>query len=79
MKKLWQISILFIVSVLVLAACGSAQSDEGGGESGGAEGEAVKGGEIAIPIAADPTFNTWHPNAYAESNVVNRIIFTGLI
>lgn len=82
MKKLWKIFFLIMVSVLVLGACSSGNEDAGAegdsGPSGEASGEAVKGGEIAIPITADPTFNTWHPNAYAESNVVNRIIFTGL-
>ncbi len=38
----------------------------------------VKGGEIAIPIVADPIFNPWHPNAFAESNVINRVLFSGL-
>src|SRR5699024_10676086 len=33
---------------------------------------------VTMPIEADPIFNPWHPNAYAKSNVVNRIIFQGL-
>ena len=82
MKKLWRISLLFIVSILVLAACtngnDSSSETDGTNSTDAASGEPVKGGEVSIPIAADPTFNTWHPNAYAESNVVNRIIFTGL-
>ncbi|WP_280770631.1 ABC transporter substrate-binding protein [Salipaludibacillus daqingensis] len=36
------------------------------------------GGRVSIPIVADPTFNPWHPNAFAESNVINRVLFSGL-
>src|SRR5699024_12424180 len=42
------------------------------------DGQGEKGGNVTMPIEADPIFNPWHPNAYAESNVVNRVIFQGL-
>lgn len=27
---------------------------------------------------ADPIFNTWHPNAFAESDIINKLIFSGV-
>lgn len=38
----------------------------------------VDGGTVTTPIGADPTFNPWHPNAFAESIFVNRVLFDGL-
>ncbi|WP_061808997.1 ABC transporter substrate-binding protein [Rossellomorea vietnamensis] len=77
MKKIWP---LLLVLVLLLSACGGKENassdskDKGNTESG----EVKQGGNVSIPIVGDPIFNPWHPNAYAESNVVNRIIFSGL-
>ncbi|WP_456273142.1 ABC transporter substrate-binding protein [Bacillus sp. AK031] len=77
MKKIWS---LLLVLVLLLSACGgtnNASTDSG--DTGNTDsGEVKKGGNVSIPIVGDPIFNPWHPNAYAESNVVNRIIFSGL-
>jgi len=39
---------------------------------------AQQGGTVNIPIAADPTMNPWHPNAFIESLLVNRVLFDGL-
>jgi peptide/nickel transport system substrate-binding protein len=36
------------------------------------------GGTVTIPIAADPTMNPWHPNAFVESIFVNRVLFDSL-
>src|SRR5258708_5139375 len=36
------------------------------------------GGTVTIPIAADPTMNPWHPNAFVESIFVNRGLFDSL-
>ena len=43
-----------------------------------AAGQAQSGGTVTIPIAADPTLNPWHPNAFVESIFVNRVIFDSL-
>src|SRR5437868_13067364 len=39
---------------------------------------AQSGGTATIPIAAKPTMNPWHPNAFVESLFVNRVLFGGL-
>ena len=33
---------------------------------------------ITLATVADPTFNLWAPNAYAESDVIDPLIFSGL-
>src|SRR5690242_2728750 len=38
----------------------------------------ASGGTVTLPIAADPTLNPWHPNAFVESLFVNRVLFGGL-
>ncbi len=38
----------------------------------------VSGGTVTTPIGADPTFNPWHPNAFAESIFINRVMYAGL-
>lgn len=43
-----------------------------------AAGAAQPGGTVNIPIAADPTMNPWHPNAFVESVFVNRVLFDSL-
>lgn len=65
-----------VLTVLfVFTACGGRSADEAArGDSDGS----ISAGSIAIPIVADPVFNPWHPNAFAESNVVNRVLFSGL-
>lgn len=40
--------------------------------------QAPTGGTATIPIAADPTLNPWHPNAFVESIFVNRVLFDSL-
>jgi peptide/nickel transport system substrate-binding protein len=35
-------------------------------------------GSVSLPIAADPTMNPWHPNAFVESVFPNRVLFPGL-
>ncbi|WP_416145233.1 ABC transporter substrate-binding protein [Planococcus koreensis] len=82
MKNKWMGLLTLLISIVLLAACSyggdsSSQGSSGEGEPA-AEGEPQKGGKISIPIVADPTFNPWHPNAYAESNVINRVLFSGL-
>ena len=65
-----------VLTVLfVFTACGGGSTD--GAVQGDSE-ESISAGSIAIPIVADPVFNPWHPNAFAESNVVNRVLFSGL-
>ncbi len=36
------------------------------------------GGAVVYPIAGDPTFNPWHPQALVPSVFPNRVIFNGL-
>ena len=65
-----------VLTVLfVFTACGGRSAD--GAARGDSDGS-ISAGSIAIPIVADPVFNPWHPNAFAESNVVNRVLFSGL-
>jgi peptide/nickel transport system substrate-binding protein len=77
------IGIIFLVFVLLLSACSgnTSTTEQSGTETGnnGTEDSTPKqGGKVTIPIVGDPIFNPWHPNAYAESNLVNRVIFSGL-
>ncbi|WP_284141515.1 MULTISPECIES: ABC transporter substrate-binding protein [unclassified Virgibacillus] len=79
MRKYILIAIVFFLAIL--SACASGNPDKKGTENaanGASKGEPKDGGEVFIPIVGDPIFNPWHPNAYAESNIVNRIIFQGL-
>ena len=65
-----------VLTVLfVFTACGGRSADEA---ARGDSDRSISAGSIAIPIVADPVFNPWHPNAFAESNVVNRVLFSGL-
>lgn len=75
MKKYFIGMIGFVL--IGLSACVSGEPEKDINEDEGNE-KAQQGGEISIPIEADPVFNPWHPNAYAESNIVNRVIFQGL-
>ncbi len=77
------LGILLLVLVIVLSACSSGGNSTESPQKGNDSQESAqegpkKGGQINIPIVGDPIFNPWHPNAYAESNLVNRIIFSGL-
>ena len=78
MKK--HLLIIFALVVVLLSACVGGTSEEASSESGTGDDDTQvqKGGNVSIPIVGDPIFNPWHPNAYAESNVVNRILFQGL-
>ncbi|RBP85899.1 peptide/nickel transport system substrate-binding protein [Cytobacillus firmus] len=81
-KKSKILSLFLLSFVLLFSGCnygGDSSSTTSSGE--GSEETTTgprKGGKVTIPIVADPTFNPWHPNAYAESNVINRVIFSGL-
>ncbi|RSK55262.1 ABC transporter substrate-binding protein [Bacillus canaveralius] len=79
-RRRWKTFLTLLISVLLLAACsyGSESSTAPSGNEEAKGSEPKKGGKVSIPIVADPTFNPWHPNAYAESNVVNRVLFSGL-
>lgn len=80
--KKWRFMSVILVFFLLLAGCSyGGDSSNSSGEQSEGEGtgsDPKKGGKVSIPIVADPTFNPWHPNAYAESNVVNRVLFSGL-
>jgi peptide/nickel transport system substrate-binding protein len=58
------------------AAAPAAQAT--GATTAAAAGAAQPGGTVNIPIAADPTMNPWHPNAFVESVFVNRVLFDSL-
>jgi len=83
-KSKWKFLYTLIFSIVLLAACsygGKSNTSSGDSEQENAnssESGPKKGGKVSIPIVADPTFNPWHPNAYAESNVINRVLFSGL-
>lgn len=80
------LGVLLLVIVIALSGCGGSQTegDDGASEGSGGEeaeqdgGEPQSGGTVSIPIVGDPTFNQWHPQVYAESNLVNRALFSGL-
>lgn len=79
-----KIFVFMLLAVMVIAGCSNQGSNDSGntnsGNSNNGESEATasKGGNVSIPIVGDPIFNPWHPNAYAESNLVNRVLFQGL-
>ncbi len=81
MKSYKWLSIM-IFSLILLVGCsygGDKSSEkEGQGEATNSESSPQEGGKVSIPIVADPTFNPWHPNAFAESNLINRVLFSGL-
>ncbi|MEI3606483.1 ABC transporter substrate-binding protein [Pseudogracilibacillus sp. SE30717A] len=81
MKPFKWLSIM-IFSLVLLVGCsygGDKSSEkEGQGEANNSESSPQEGGKVSIPIVADPTFNPWHPNAFAESNLINRVLFSGL-
>lgn len=81
-SRKWKILSPLLMSFILLVGCSyggdSASKSEVEKENGSEEASPKKGGKVSIPIIADPTFNPWHPNAYAESNVINRVIFSGL-
>ena len=77
----WLFLCTVFISLVLLAGCSygneeTTQTNAEGDQT--SESGSKKGGKVTIPIVADPTFNPWHPNAFAESNVVNRVIFSGL-
>lgn len=75
MKRFSLVLLALLLSVLV--ACSNDKNDNDNQDSSN-EGGVAKGGNVSIPIIGDPIFNPWHPNAYAESNIVNRVLFQGL-
>lgn len=75
MKRFSLVLLALLLSVLV--ACSNDKNDNDNQDSSH-EGGVAKGGNVSIPIIGDPIFNPWHPNAYAESNIVNRVLFQGL-
>ncbi len=81
MKSYKWLSIM-IFSLILLVGCsygGDKSSEkEDQGEATNSESSPQEGGKVSIPIVADPTFNPWHPNAFAESNLINRVLFSGL-
>lgn len=80
MKSYKWLSIM-IFSLILLVGCsygGDKSSEKDQGEATNSESSPQEGGKVSIPIVADPTFNPWHPNAFAESNLINRVLFSGL-
>ncbi|MBB6453745.1 peptide/nickel transport system substrate-binding protein [Salirhabdus euzebyi] len=81
MKKYLFIMMAFLLTVLVACSDDSASNDTDqntDSEDSSESTEPKQGGNVNIPIVGDPIFNPWHPNAYAESNIVNRVLFQGL-
>ncbi|MCA1036652.1 ABC transporter substrate-binding protein [Bacillus infantis] len=82
-NRKWKSIFILLLSFFLLAGCSyggesASSGTEKGKDTDNSESGPKKGGKVSIPIVADPTFNPWHPNAYAESNVVNRVLFSGL-
>lgn len=80
-KKVKIFSLFLLSFVILLSGCnygGGSSSTSSNEDSKETSSGPKKGGKVTIPIVADPTFNPWHPNAYAESNVINRVLFSGL-
>jgi peptide/nickel transport system substrate-binding protein len=71
------IGVFSIISMLLISAACSSDQASGKKENAGSS-DPKQGGTVTTPIVGDPIFNPWHPNAYAESNLVNRVIFSGL-
>lgn len=67
--------IMAVLIIVFVSACGKSDSKK---NNTAKNGDPVKGGQVTIPLIGDPIFNPWHPNAYAESNLINRVIFSGL-
>ncbi|MGG3470553.1 ABC transporter substrate-binding protein [Neobacillus pocheonensis] len=76
-KLLKFFGVFTIIAMLLLSSACSSDQASGDKEKTASKGP-VKGGTVTTPIVGDPIFNPWHPNAYAESNLVNRVIFSGL-
>lgn len=74
----WLSILIFSLILLVGCSYGGEEAPASDNSSSSEEGEPTQGGKVSIPIVADPTFNPWHPNAFAESNVINRVLFDGL-
>lgn len=75
-KVLKFFGIFTVISMLLVAS--GCSSNSASGDKTKTESGPKEGGTVTTPIVGDPIFNPWHPNAYAESNLVNRVIFSGL-
>jgi peptide/nickel transport system substrate-binding protein len=72
--------ILFLLISLVLTGCGKGNQgqEQASNAVDNTSSGPQKGGVVTIPIAADPTFNSFYPSVFFESIVVNRVLFDGL-
>lgn len=78
MKKIGLVLLALLLTVLVACSSNNDADDNEKDSDSNSNGEVTQGGNVSIPIVGDPIFNPWHPNAYAESNIVNRVLFQGL-
>src|SRR5690625_5574443 len=78
MRKIGFVLLALLLTVLVACSSNNDADDNEKDSDSNSNGEVTQGGNVSIPIVGDPIFNPWHPNAYAESNIVNRILFQGL-
>lgn len=89
-KMFVPVSLLVLIAAMV-AACGgtpagppqSAPSNNAAPTAApapttAAAAQPIDGGTVTTPIGADPTFNPWHPSAFAESVFIYRVLFDGL-
>jgi peptide/nickel transport system substrate-binding protein len=75
------VGLMLLALLLALSGCGTNNTnttEEASNKTEDSAGGTKQGGKVTIPIVGDPIFNPWHPNAYAESNLVNRVIFSAL-
>lgn len=84
--KMFVPATLLLIVAAIVAACSStpaaappsAPSSNTAPTGAPAVAQPVDGGTVTTPIGADPTFNMWHPNAFAESIFINRVLYDGL-
>ena len=67
--------VLLLIGSVLLTACGK---PAGGGQPASGKGGFDPNGKLVAVTTADPTFNPWSPTAFAESNVINELLFAGL-
>ena len=67
---------LVLVIAAIVTGCGGAPASVA--PTAAPVAQPVNGGTVTTPIGADPTFNPWHPNAFAESLFINRVLYAGL-
>jgi peptide/nickel transport system substrate-binding protein len=77
-NRLKLLSFLVILCVITACSYGGSENPSNTSDNPNENDNGKSGGKVSIPIVADPTFNPWHPSVFAESNLINRVLFDGL-